>query len=113
MSKEIKKSVKDCILHNLYFKLFSFFAIALIIASFLVPPMGLIEPSVLAAVGELFGFASLGTVIKAIDKGTTATVTHNNTSVTVGREDDEEFDRPPHRPETEDWDKGMEEYNVD
>lgn len=46
--------------------------------------MGLIDGSVLAAVGELFGFAALGTVIKAIDKGVDAQVQHNNTTITVG-----------------------------
>lgn len=87
--------VVNCILHNLYFKLFSLVSIALIIASFIVPPTGLIEPSVLAAVGEIFGFAALGTVIKAIDKGVDAKVQHNNTSLTVGdlnKEDDEHID---------------------
>ncbi|MBO7712572.1 MAG: hypothetical protein J6S85_03330 [Methanobrevibacter sp.] len=55
--------------------------------------MGLIDGSVLAAVGELFGFAALGTVIKAIDKGVDAQVQHNNTTITVGdlnKQDDNE-----------------------
>lgn len=88
MSKEIRKSIKDCILHNLWFKIFSIISIGLIITAFFIPPWAFIDGSVLAAVGELFGFASLSTVIKAIDNGTTATVTHNNTSVTVGKEED-------------------------
>lgn len=59
-------------------------AVGLIVASFIVPPTGIIEPSVLAAVGEIFAFAALGTVIKAIDKGVDAKVQHNNTSLTIG-----------------------------
>lgn len=79
-----KEAVMNCVLHNGWFILFSLVAIGLIIASFIVPPMGVIEPSVLAAVGEIFAFAALGTVIKAIDKGVDAQVQHNNTTITVG-----------------------------
>lgn len=64
-------------------------ALALIIASFLVPPTGIIDGSVLAGVGEIFGFASLWAVYKAIDKGTTATIQHGETSITVNKEGDE------------------------
>lgn len=56
----------------------------MIIASWFVPPMAVIDSSVLASVGEIFGFAALGTVIKAIDKGVDAKVQHNNTSLTIG-----------------------------
>lgn len=83
-NSETKQAVVNCILHNGWFKFFSVIAVGLIIASFIVPPMGLIDGSVLAAVGELFGFAALGTVIKAIDKGVDAQVQHNNTTITVG-----------------------------
>lgn len=81
---ETRDAVRNCVLHNGWFKFFSIVAVGLIIASFIVPPMGVVEPSVLAAVGELFGFAALGTVIKAIDKGVDAQIQHNNTSITVG-----------------------------
>lgn len=83
-NNETQTAVKNCVLHNGWFKFFSFVAVGLIIASFIVPPMGVIEPSVLGAVGEIFGFAALGTVIKAIDKGVDAQIQHNNTSITVG-----------------------------
>ena len=79
-----KEAVKECVLHNAWFIFFSIVAIGLIIGSFFVPPMGFIDGSVLAAVGEIFAFAALGTVIKAIDKGVDAKVQHNNTSLTIG-----------------------------
>lgn len=79
-----KRAVKDCVLHNGWFAFFSLVAIGLIITSFFIPPMGLIDGSVLAATGEIFAFAALGTVIKAIDKGVDAQVQHNNTTITVG-----------------------------
>ncbi|MBQ7517611.1 MAG: hypothetical protein IJU13_04200 [Bacteroidales bacterium] len=59
----------------------------LLIASFLVPPTGVIDPSVLGAVGEIFGYAALATVIKAIDRGVDATITHKNTSITINNDD--------------------------
>ena len=78
------RTFAGCMLHNIWFVSFSLVAVGLIIASFIVPPTGMIEPSVLAAVGEIFAFAALGTVIKAIDKGVDAQVQHNNTTVTIG-----------------------------
>lgn len=74
----------NCVLHNVWFIVFSLVAIGLIIGSFFVPPMGVIDGSVLAAVGEIFAFAALGTVIKAIDNGVDAKVQHNNTTLTIG-----------------------------
>ena len=73
-----------CMLHNIWFVFFSIVAVGLIITSFFVPPTGVIDGSVLAATGEIFAFAALGTVIKAIDKGIDAQVQHNNTTVTIG-----------------------------
>ncbi len=83
-NENIKTSVKDCVLHNFYFKFFSFIAVGLIVTSFFVPPLAVIDSSVFIGVGELFAFAALGTVIKAIDKGVDAKVEHNGTSLTVG-----------------------------
>lgn len=70
--------------HNLWFYIFSGVAMGLVIASFIVPPTGVIDPSVLAATGEIFAFAALGAVIKAIDKGVDAKVQRGNTTLVVG-----------------------------
>lgn len=70
--------------HNLWFYTFSGVAMGLVIASFIVPPTGVIDPSVLAATGEIFAFAALGAVIKAIDKGVDAKVQRGNTTLVVG-----------------------------
>lgn len=61
----------------------SFLAVALIIASFFVPPTGVVDGSVLAAVGEIFAFAALFAAWEAIDKGIDAKITHGNTTVTL------------------------------
>ena len=65
-------------------------SIVLIVASWFVPPMGVIDGSILAGVGELFGFASLWAVYKAIDKGTPASIEHNGTTISVNKEGDSE-----------------------
>lgn len=78
--------VKKATIGNLWFWILSGFAIALLIAGFLMPPLGVIDNTVLAGVGELFAFATLGAVITAIEKGLPAKVQHNNTSFTVGPE---------------------------
>lgn len=59
-------------------------SIALIVAGFCVPPTGKIDGSVLTAVGELFGFATLEVVFNAIRAGVDAKVSHGKTSVTIG-----------------------------
>lgn len=90
-----KEAVVNCVLHNGWFIFFSLAALVLIFTSFFIPPMGVIDGSVLAGTGEIFAFAALGTVIKAIDKGVDAKVQHNNTSVTIGdivKQDEQKYD---------------------
>lgn len=81
------KKVLGILIKDIWFYIFSIASIGLIIASFLVPPMGVIDGTVLAAIGELFGWGVLGTVIKAINEGIGATVQHNNTTITVQDQD--------------------------
>lgn len=90
-NRPIKDAVTNCVMHNGWFAFFSLIAIALIITSFFIPPTGIIDGSVLAATGEIFAFAALWTVIKAIDKGIDARVQHNNTSLTIGDLDPKPF----------------------
>ena len=77
---------------NLFFWLFSSIGLLLIIIAFFIPPAAQIHQSVLIAVGEINGFIALGAVIKAIDNGGSATFQHNNTSVTITNNDNEEED---------------------
>lgn len=78
--------VKNFLQNHWTFDLFSLIAIALIIASFIVPPTGVIDPSVLAGVGEIFAFAALYVVFVAVLRGTPASISHNNTTVTVNKD---------------------------
>lgn len=75
--------MKDCICKNLYFWIFASVAMSLLIISFFMPPKGMIDPSVIQGVAELFGFASLGAVYKAIEKSESVTLKHNNTEITL------------------------------
>lgn len=79
----IKSILIESVLQNLYFWIFSSISLCLLIASFIIPPKGVIDPSVLAGVGEIMGLIAFGTVIKAIDKGTSATVKHKDTQIEV------------------------------
>lgn len=80
----MKEFYKNYLMKNLPFHILTAFAVLLIVASFILPPMGVVDGSVLAAVGEIFAFASLGTVIAAIDKGVDAKVKHGDTELTIG-----------------------------
>ena len=86
----MKRFFKDYIAGNHFFWVFSISGLLLLVASFILPPLGTIDNSVLAGVGEIDVFIALGCVVKAIDKGVGATFQHNNTSVTITNKDEEE-----------------------
>ena len=88
----MREFYKNYLQSNLFFWLFSGIGLLLIIVAFFIPPTAYIEQSVLIAVGEINGFIALGAVIKAIDKGVDATFQHNNTSVTITNNDNDEDD---------------------
>lgn len=75
--------------HKWVFLITLLISIGLIVTSFFIPPAGVIDGSVLAGVGELFGFAALGEVGAAIEKGHGATVTHGNTTIEIKKEDEQ------------------------
>ena len=85
----MRKFWNNCLRDNVFFWTFAIAGLLLIVASFLLPPMGVIDNSVLAAVGELDGVIALGAVIKAIDKGVDVTAQHNNTSISITNKDEE------------------------
>lgn len=63
--------------------LFSLSAVGLFIASFLVPPMGVIDGSVLKAVALLFAFGALAEAREAIREGLGVKLTHGSTTIEV------------------------------
>ena len=92
--------LKSALNHNFVFWLCLIVSLALIITSFFIPPMAEISGSVLAAVGEIFAFAALGSLISAIEKGKDATLRHNSTSITIGDKLPPRMPEPPYE-ETE------------
>lgn len=62
---------------------FSITSIALFIASFCVPPMGVIDPSVIKGVAWLFAFAALIEGREAILEGLGVKLTHGQTTIEV------------------------------
>ena len=63
-------------------------SIGLCIAGFILPPTGMIDPSVLTAVGELLGFASIAQIPYLV-KEHNVEIHHGNTSIKVTDDDDE------------------------
>lgn len=88
MIKEEQEMLEMTDKHVIAFYILTAFSVGLLVASFLVPPIGIIDPSVLAAIGEIFAFAALATVFKAIDRGVDATVTHKNTTISITNDDE-------------------------
>lgn len=86
----MREFYRNYIQSNLFFWLFSIIGVILIVAAFILPPLSVIDNSVLIAVGEINGFIALGAVIKAIDNGGSATFQHNNTTVTITNNDEQE-----------------------
>lgn len=77
-------------LHKTAFWICLVTSIVLITMSFILPPAGYIEPTVLGATGEIFAFATLGQVAYAIEKGKNVTVSKGDVNVTVGKQQKEQ-----------------------
>lgn len=90
-----KKTFRDCVLENAWFKVLSMVSFLLIIASFILPPTGIIDNSVLAASGELMGWGALYSVILAIQKGKSVEMKHGETTITVRKREEGEEPVPP------------------
>ena len=87
----MKQKSNPCTKAKIASAVLSVIAVALIIGSFFVPPTGVVDSSVLAAVGEIFAFAALFAVWEAIDKGVDAKVTHGNTTISLDGDGDGEI----------------------
>lgn len=65
-------------------------SIVLVVAGFVVPPQGVIDGSVLKAIGELMGgSAVLEIIIKLpayIEAGVKAKITHGDTEIVIGKD---------------------------
>ena len=66
-----------------------FTSIALIVTAFFIPPMAVIDGTVIASVGEIFAFAALGVVIDGINKGKSISLQKGETTLTLNDKSEE------------------------
>ena len=59
----------------------------LLVASFIIPPTGVIDPSVLRGVGEIFAFSVLYVVIEALNRGTDVTLQKGDVNLHLNNPD--------------------------
>lgn len=88
----MREFYKNYLENNFFFIFFSISALLLLVAGFVAPPTGFIDNTVLIAVGEINGTLAIGAVVKAIDKGRSASIKHNNTELTISKDSKEEGD---------------------
>ena len=67
-------------------------SVCLLVGSFLLPPMGVIDNSVLAAVGWLFGFTALGVLPDALKKGLGAKIRKGDTEIELTQKRHEHYE---------------------
>ena len=77
------KTIYEAMIQDVGFHILTTISIFLIVTSFFIPPMGIIDPSIFVAVGELFAFAGLWELHVAIRKGMDAKIRHGNTSMQI------------------------------
>ena len=73
---------------NIWMRILTISSLLLIIASFFIPPLGIIDRSILAAVGELEVFGVLWIVFHAIEKGTAASFKKGDVEVEIKEKED-------------------------
>lgn len=83
----MKEIINLGIKHNVAFWICLFVAIFLITGGALTPPIFIIDNSIFIAVGELWLFAALYSVIRAVEKGRKAVIEKGETKLTIGGND--------------------------
>jgi len=86
------KTIYEAMIQDVGFHVLTTISIFLIVTSFFIPPIGIIDPSIFVAVGELFAFAGLWELHVAVRKGMDAKIRHHDTSFTVSSKKVEESD---------------------
>lgn len=79
--------------HKIAFWVCLAISVTLLVASFIIPPTGVIDPSVLRGVGEIFAFAVLYTVIEALQRGTDVTLHKGDIDISLNNPDSKDEDK--------------------
>ena len=95
MKKNTKEIILDCTIRNAGFIILYGIALILLVASFILPPMGVIDSSVLKAVAEIFAFAGLLIVLRAIDRNMGIEFHKGDMSLEISDSDDENSPENP------------------
>lgn len=85
----LKKIINNLNMSQIVFWCCLLVSVALSIGGFLVPPLGVIDGSVLTCIGELLGFATLSTLPMLLKKDSFE-ISHGNTHLKVGKNDTDE-----------------------
>ena len=83
---DVKQTKRECKLCKIVFLVCLIVSIGLIIGGFAMPPHGVIDGSVLKAVGELMVFASLAFGWRAVELGYDLKINHGNTTVELNND---------------------------
>ena len=84
----MRKILKETWESNIWLRILTISSILLIIASFFVPPLGIIDGSVLAAVGEIEALGVLWIVLRAVENGTGASFKKGDVEVDIKEKED-------------------------
>ena len=95
MKKNTKKLILDCTIRNAGFIILYGISLILLVASFILPPLGIIDNSVLEGVAEIFAFAGLLTVLRAIDNKMGIEFHKGDMSLEISDSDDENSEKNP------------------
>lgn len=88
MSQEEKSLQQQCHFCKIVTAVCILTSLALIVAGFVLPPQGIIDGSVLKAVGELIIFPVVVYGFRAIELGLEVTIHKGDTTVEIHRDDD-------------------------
>ena len=88
MSEQVKR--ERCRMCTWVFIACFVLSVALIIGGFFVPPMGIIDGSVLTAIGELIVFPALAFGMRAVELGYELKISHGQTSMAISKDDNDE-----------------------
>jgi len=80
---DINKEKRECKACKIVFLVCLVISIALIIGGFFMPPMGVIDGSVLTAVGELIVFPTIAFGFRAVELGYDLKINHGNTTIEI------------------------------
>lgn len=83
---ERKEKKKECKLCKIVFVVCLAVSVGLIIGGFMMPPKGVIDGSILKAVGELMIFAALAFGWRAVELGYDLKINHGDTTVELNND---------------------------